>query len=122
MFRKKMFFAIAGVLGVLLLLAGISRSARAVEAAAPIDLEVSLAPNVTLGRVAIGEDRSVNVDGYAEDLAGGCLPVQVFIEGERAPWWPVYRCLEVAGDGAWSLRIPSDDGGSPMGIHLQIGE
>ena len=122
MFSKKMFFAIAGTLGVMLLLAGISWSARAAGATAPVNLDISLAPNVTLGSVSIGADRSVNVEGRAADLDGACLSVQIAVDGERETWWPVYRCLDVSESGEWTLRIPSDDGGSPMSIHLQVGE
>jgi len=122
MSSKKLFYAIAGVLGVLILLAGVSRSAMAVEPFAPVSLDVRLAPNVTLGNVSIGADRSVNVNGRAANLDGACLSVQISVDGERESWWPVYRCLDVSGDGAWSLRIPSDDGGSPLSIHLQVGE
>ena len=121
MSSKKMFYAISGVLGVLVLLAALSRSASAREAYAPVNLDVDLAPNVTLGSVSVNADRSISVDGRTAEPAGTCLPVQIAVDGEREPWWPVYRCVEVSDGGGWSLRIPSDDGGRPMSIHLQVG-
>ncbi len=122
MSRKKLIFVLAVVFGLLGLAGFAGRSALAAEAAAPVRVQVQIAPGARLGTVSIAADHSVNVSGAAADLAGACLPVSIFVDGEREPWWPVYRCLQVGDKGEWSLRIPSDDGGKPIGIHLQVGE
>jgi len=112
----------AALLGTLVLLGLAGLSARAAEPSAPVRLDAQLAAGVRLRSVSIAEDHAVNVDGRATGFENACLPVRIFVDGEREPWWPVYRCLQVADDGGWTLRIPTDDGGIPVGIHLQVGE
>ena len=121
MFNKKIAFLIV-VLIALFALIEATGIAQASENSSSIKLDTHLAENVVLDNVVIGEDHSVTFRGHTEDLNTECLPAQVFIDGEREAWWPVFRCVHVDESGGWMLKVSSDDGGSPQSIHFQIGK
>ena len=122
MLNRKTISLLVAVLVVLSALAAASGIARAGESNSSIKLDVHLAENIILDNVVVGEDQSVTFHGHTVEPITTCLPVQVFIDGERGAWWPVFRCVNVDESGTWMVRVPSDDGGSPISIHFQIGK
>lgn len=120
--RKKTIVVIASVIGIAIGLLLLSHSTQASPPSTSVSLDFQHAPSVHLEAVSVANDHSLTVVGQAEGYTESCLPIQVFVEGEREPWYPVYRCLAVEENGSWSLRIPSDDGGEPLDIHILAGE
>ncbi len=120
MLNKKVMIILFAVFGVVAL-GSTYKNAWASKASFPIMLEVQLSKNVALNSVVFGEDRSITIRGVTSEPSSSCLPISVFVDGERGSWWPVFRCIQVDDSGEWMLRVPSDDGGSPLRIHSQIG-
>jgi hypothetical protein len=94
--------------------------AQTLETAAPAEVHFDLAPGISLDNVAIGSDHSLVFQGRADNDIGSCLPASILVDGEREPWWPVLRCVTVDDAGRWTVRIPSDDGGSAAAIHFSL--
>jgi nitrogen fixation protein FixH len=120
MFTKKICF----FLGVLVIFAGLvfaTGVAMAGQTSPSIKLDTQVGENTALESVVVGEDHSVTFRGWTNDLTGACLPVKVFIDGEREAWWPVYRCVNANETGEWMVRVTADEG-RPMSIHFHIGK
>jgi hypothetical protein len=109
------------VFAVVLLMAGLIGAAAPVRASAGLtNLSVRLAPGTFLDHVMFSESGDVEFYGHSSEAEGACLPAQIFVDGERASWWPVYTCAKVNTGGEWFLRVPSEDGGQPVKVFFNL--
>ncbi len=112
---------ILSVLTIVILWAGLSLHARAEKLSAlHSNLHLNLEAGVRLDQVVIGEDASIEFYGRTAETGESCLPAQIFVEGERWAWYPVYTCANVDASGGWFIRVPSDDGGHPVDVYFTI--
>jgi hypothetical protein len=118
---KKIFFLLV-VFAALAVIVSAASAAQPDEAAPSIQFDAQVEENIELDSMVVGEDRSVTFRGNTDGLSEACLPVNVFIDGERESWWPVYGCVNPSASGEWIVRVPFDGEGQPVSIHIRVGK
>jgi hypothetical protein len=109
-----------GIVAVVLVLMGMILSATPGRASAETAiLHLNLASNSRLDQMMITERGDIEFYGHNLEAEGICLPAQIFVEGERSSWWPLYTCAKVNEAGEWFLRVPSDEG-QPVEIFFNM--